>query len=100
MAEVVLSMTDVHKSFGPVQALRGAQLELRRGEIDMVLAPLLIARGVQNKVLEAMAAPVCQHPLVVPGGDHGVVLLAVASCLRVHAPLGSHANSPACVHKT
>ncbi|MFN3636744.1 MAG: ATP-binding cassette domain-containing protein, partial [Rhizobium rhizophilum] len=33
MAEVVLSMTDVHKSFEPVQALRGAQLELRRGEI-------------------------------------------------------------------
>jgi ribose transport system ATP-binding protein len=33
MDEVILSMTNIHKAFGPVRALRSAAFELRRGEI-------------------------------------------------------------------
>jgi glutamate transport system ATP-binding protein len=43
MAEVsgtpVVSMKDVHKSFGSLQALRGINLDVERGEVVMVIGP-------------------------------------------------------------
>jgi putative ABC transport system ATP-binding protein len=39
MGTTILSATDVHKSFGPTPALRGASLEVSRGEILAVMGP-------------------------------------------------------------
>ena len=55
-----------------------------QGEVGAVhVGPLLpgVVEGLgihQDHLLEAVGTPVGDHALVVPGGDHGVVLLAVA----------------------
>jgi ribose transport system ATP-binding protein len=57
MAEVVLSMTDVHKSFGPVQALRGAQLELRRGEIHALAGENGAGKSTLMHIIDGILQP-------------------------------------------
>ena len=36
MGEVFLKLENIKKSFGGVQALKGVDLEIRKGEIDVV----------------------------------------------------------------
>jgi ribose transport system ATP-binding protein len=57
MAEVVLSMTNIHKSFGPVQALRGAELELRRGEIHALAGENGAGKSTLMHIIDGILQP-------------------------------------------
>ncbi|MGP4805133.1 sugar ABC transporter ATP-binding protein [Agrobacterium cavarae] len=57
MAEVVLSMTNIHKSFGPVRALRGAQLELRRGEIHALAGENGAGKSTLMHIIDGILQP-------------------------------------------
>jgi len=57
MAGVVLSVTDVHKSFGPVQALRGAELELRRGEIHALAGENGAGKSTLMHIIDGILQP-------------------------------------------
>ena len=39
MTEAILRVVDLHKSFGPLAVLRGINLEVRRGEVIVVIGP-------------------------------------------------------------
>ena len=39
MTEPIIRMEDVHKSFGPVHALRGVSIEIQPGEVVVILGP-------------------------------------------------------------
>ena len=39
MTEPILKVVDLHKSFGPLAVLRGINLEVRRGEVVVVIGP-------------------------------------------------------------
>ena len=56
----------------------------------MVVAPLKLARGIQNKVLEAMAMgrPVVASPAAAEGIDHADTIRVAASASEVAAAVG------------
>ena len=49
--DVILNMTDVKKSFGVVKALKGANLELRRGEVHALMGENGAGKSTMIKVL-------------------------------------------------
>lgn len=41
--ETILDMKDVSKNFGPVQALKNAELQLRKGEVNALMGEMALA---------------------------------------------------------
>src|SRR5438094_2931141 len=52
-----LRLTDIHKSFGPVRANRGASLEVMRGEIHALVGENGAGKSTLMRVLSGMYAP-------------------------------------------
>jgi simple sugar transport system ATP-binding protein len=52
-----IRLTDIHKSFGPVLANRGASLEVRRGEIHALVGENGAGKSTLMRVLSGMYAP-------------------------------------------
>ena len=52
-----IRLTDIHKSFGPVQANRGATLEVARGEIHALVGENGAGKSTLMRVLSGMYAP-------------------------------------------
>jgi len=52
-----IRLTDIHKSFGPVQANRGAALEVARGEIHALVGENGAGKSTLMRVLSGMYAP-------------------------------------------
>ena len=57
MGDVLLAIEDVHKSFGPVQALRGARLELRKGEIHALAGENGAGKSTLMHVIDGILQP-------------------------------------------
>ncbi len=57
MGEVILSMTDIHKAFGPVKALRNAALELRRGEIHALAGENGAGKSTLMHIIDGILQP-------------------------------------------
>src|SRR5437868_4286937 len=56
-ATPAIRLTDVHKSFGPVRANRGASLEVVRGEIHALVGENGAGKSTLMRVLSGMYAP-------------------------------------------
>ena len=56
-----IRLTDIHKSFGPVQANRGASLEVARGEIHALVGENGAGKSTLMRVLSGMYAPSAGH---------------------------------------
>ena len=54
---IAVRLTDIHKSFGPVQANRGASLEVARGEIHALVGENGAGKSTLMRVLSGMYAP-------------------------------------------
>src|SRR5207237_9444781 len=52
-----IRLTDIHKSFGPVRANRGASLEVMRGEIHALVGENGAGKSTLMRVLSGMYAP-------------------------------------------
>ncbi|MCZ7498599.1 sugar ABC transporter ATP-binding protein [Agrobacterium sp. ST15.13.015] len=57
MGEVILSMTNIHKAFGPVRALRNAALELRRGEIHALAGENGAGKSTLMHIIDGILQP-------------------------------------------
>jgi ribose transport system ATP-binding protein len=57
MGEVILSMTNIHKAFGPVRALRSAALELRRGEIHALAGENGAGKSTLMHIIDGILQP-------------------------------------------
>ncbi|RVT80782.1 sugar ABC transporter ATP-binding protein [Agrobacterium sp. CNPSo 2736] len=57
MGEVILSMTNIHKVFGPVRALRNAALELRRGEIHALAGENGAGKSTLMHIIDGILQP-------------------------------------------
>src|SRR6185436_795063 len=53
----VLEVTDVHKRFGPVEALRGVSLAVEPGELFGLLGPNGAGKTTLLTILSALASP-------------------------------------------
>ena len=56
-----IRLTDIHKAFGPVQANRGASLEVARGEIHALVGENGAGKSTLMRVLSGMYAPDSGH---------------------------------------
>ena len=54
---LAVRLTDIHKSFGPVQANRGASLEIARGEIHALVGENGAGKSTLMRILSGMYAP-------------------------------------------
>lgn len=54
---VILKISDLHKSFGPVRALRGAELELRAGEIHAIAGENGAGKSTLMKIIDGILRP-------------------------------------------
>lgn len=57
MGEVILSMTNIHKAFGPVRALRNAALELRCGEIHALAGENGAGKSTLMHIIDGILQP-------------------------------------------
>ena len=57
MGEVILDIEDVHKSFGPVHALRGARLQLRQGEIHALVGENGAGKSTLMHIIDGILQP-------------------------------------------
>ncbi len=57
MGEVILSMTNIHKAFGPVRALRNAAFELRRGEIHALAGENGAGKSTLMHIIDGILQP-------------------------------------------
>ncbi|EHS51120.1 ABC transporter related protein [Rhizobium sp. PDO1-076] len=57
MGEVILDIEDVHKSFGPVHALRGARLQLRIGEIHALVGENGAGKSTLMHIIDGILQP-------------------------------------------
>lgn len=57
MGEVILSMTNIHKAFGPVKALRSAALDLRRGEIHALAGENGAGKSTLMHIIDGILQP-------------------------------------------
>lgn len=57
MGDVLLAIEDVHKSFGPVHALRGARLELRKGEIHALAGENGAGKSTLMHIIDGILQP-------------------------------------------
>ncbi|MGG2473790.1 sugar ABC transporter ATP-binding protein, partial [Rhizobium sp. BR5] len=57
MGEVILSMTNIHKAFGPVKALRSAAFELRRGEIHALAGENGAGKSTLMHIIDGILQP-------------------------------------------
>jgi len=57
MGEVILSMTNIHKAFGPVRALQSAALELRRGEIHALAGENGAGKSTLMHIIDGILQP-------------------------------------------
>src|SRR5437867_12005147 len=65
---LAIRLSDIHKSFGPVRANRGASLEVRTGEIHALVGENGAGKSTLMRVLSGMYAP-DQGRMEVAGGD-------------------------------
>jgi len=56
-AALAIRLSDIHKSFGSVQANRGASLEVARGEIHALVGENGAGKSTLMRVLSGMYAP-------------------------------------------
>lgn len=75
MGEVILSMTNIHKAFGPVRALRSAALELRRGEIHALAGENGAGKSTLMHIIDGILQP-----------DGGEILLD-GKAVRISSPM-------------
>ena len=57
MGEVILNMTNIHKAFGPVRALRSAAFELRRGEIHALAGENGAGKSTLMHIIDGILQP-------------------------------------------
>ena len=57
MGEVILNMTNIHKAFGPVRALRTAAFELRRGEIHALAGENGAGKSTLMHIIDGILQP-------------------------------------------
>lgn len=57
MGEVILKMTNIHKAFGPVRALRSAAFELRRGEIHALAGENGAGKSTLMHIIDGILQP-------------------------------------------
>nr|HAU78176.1 D-xylose ABC transporter ATP-binding protein [Agrobacterium sp.] len=57
MGEAILSMTNIHKAFGPVKALRSAALDLRRGEIHALAGENGAGKSTLMHIIDGILQP-------------------------------------------
>ncbi len=57
MGEVILSMTNIQKAFGPVRALRNAAFELRRGEIHALAGENGAGKSTLMHIIDGILQP-------------------------------------------
>lgn len=59
MSDPILEIRGLHKSFGPVQALKGAELELRRGEIHALAGENGAGKSTLMHAIDGIVQPDC-----------------------------------------
>lgn len=80
-AETVLELVDVTRSYGPVQALRGVSLRVRRGELVAVVGPSGSGKSTMLNVVGTLDRPTSGSVSLV-GTDVGTVPDDALSALR------------------
>ena len=77
-SETMLRMTDIHKSYGRIEVLKGINLEVRQGEVLAIIGPSgsgksTLLRCINRlETIQSGEIEICGHMLVHMEGDLSV----------------------------